>query len=147
MSKTTDTLFDLIAITNDGRLFYESAIALISSPQLKTLFSEMARAKANLSTVLSQQLTAVKSSPANDSGLVGQFKMFYIHALAALQQCSDASCLQELEEIEAHLLDVLESAVVECDEISHLPVLHMQMKRVRLCHAHLLELKRRLRVA
>lgn len=138
----SDTLKELVQIARDGATFYEESIEKVEDPQLKSIFSDMAKHKRDLIQSLSSTLRVHDEDVPEDGTVAGKFRQGYADLRAALTKDDARIYVSQLEESEDRLLHHFESALDEIVDSSVKNVLQLHMPQVRACHDQMRELKK-----
>lgn len=142
--KNTRMLKELVQIARDNADFYESAREDIKNPAMKDLFTRMAAAKRNLIQGLGARL-ALSGEEVPDSGTTaGNMRKMYADILASLTSRDEAVYVSQLEEAEDRLLEHLNEALQEVDDVAVREAVTAQLPQVRACHDEMRALKRRM---
>ncbi len=145
MTDTTNSISDLIEISEDGFAFYEEAALKVKDKKLSTLFTRLAKAKSDLAQELSGEVKPVagaKKKPLKkaESGL-GELSKAYA---GLRKQWPDASAerYSRMAEVEGQLQVTFQKVVLDRDHSFVVRVLAKQYvskaevlnKELRACH-------------
>jgi uncharacterized protein (TIGR02284 family) len=109
-NQSVSTLNDLIAITRDGKNFYEEAAGKVEDPGLQSLFSRFAASKSQVVAELGGAVQAAGGQPEQTGTMVGSMQQMYGKARAALGD-RNYGYVAELEESEDRLLGAFKDAL------------------------------------
>lgn len=137
-------LKELVQVARDGVEFYEYAFDKVQDAQLRSLFSRMAAAKRELINGLSACIASTGEDAPEGGTLVGTLQKAYGQVRAALARNETRAYVAQLEEAEDRLLDHLQRAIREADDMAALVQLEAYLPRVRDCHEEMRSLKQRL---
>lgn len=112
--KIQHSLNDLIEIARDGSDFYTEAAGKVDSPELSTLFQQMAGHKREILTGLTADVAATGGNPADHGTMVGSMRKVYAKARAAMGD-TDYAYVAELEELEDRLLHAFRETIEDSD--------------------------------
>ncbi|MCC4616812.1 PA2169 family four-helix-bundle protein [Xanthomonas campestris pv. asclepiadis] len=113
-SKTEHSLNDLIAISRDGKDFYEEAAAKVGDVELATLFRRIAGVKSDIVSNLSSVVASVGGKPETSGTMVGSMQQFYGKVRATLGD-TKYGYVAELEESEDRLLKAFDETIADQD--------------------------------
>jgi uncharacterized protein (TIGR02284 family) len=145
MTDTTNSISDLIEISEDGFAFYEEAASKVKDKKLSTLFTRLAKAKSDLAQELSGEVKPVagaKKKPLKkaESGL-GELSKAYA---GLRKQWPDAGAerYSRMAEVEGQLQVTFQKVVLDKDHSFVVRVLAKQYvskaevlnKELRACH-------------
>lgn len=109
-----DTLNDLIQVTRDSAEFYQDAAGEVESPQLKSLFDQMAASKNGLVGAMSHEVQ-LAGDEAEDSGTFrGSLRQFYAGVRSKFGD-TDYAYVSELEQSEERLLNAFDDVIKDQD--------------------------------
>ncbi len=111
-NKTTHTLNDLIAISRDGRDFYQEAAEKVSDAQLSALFLRIAGVKSDIVSSLGTIVASLGGNPDQHGTVVGSMQQFYGKLRATLGD-KDYAYVAELEESEDRLLKAFDATIAD----------------------------------
>ena len=117
MTETTNSLSDLIEISEDGTAFYEEAAQKVKDKKLSALFARLAKAKADLAQELSGEVKPVagKKKPAKKAASsLGDLSKAYA---GLRKQWPDAAAekYSRLAEVEGQLQVTFQKVVLDRD--------------------------------
>ena len=133
MNHSTHILNDLVSATRDGKGFYEYAATAVTNPELKTLFTRLAKVKGEIVLGLSNEIRATGDKPADTGTWSGDFNKLYGEVRALLGDKHYAYVTQ-LEESEDRLLKAFNKALDDKDTTAHArTIITRYMPEVRSC--------------
>ena len=134
MNQSSKVLNDIVSVVRDGKAFYETAIAKVRDPELKTLFTRMAAMKGEVLTGLSAEVRAMGETPAPEGTWTGDLSKLY-GELRALVGDTDYAWVAQLEKSEDRLLRAFDEAVQDTDTpVTARATLNRFLPEVRACH-------------
>ena len=134
MNHSNQILNDLICATRDGQGFYEHAATKVDSPELKALFTRLAKVKGEIVHGLSNEIRAGGGKPTDAGTWSGDFSKLYGDVRALLGDKNYAYVAQ-LEESEDRLLKAFDKALSDKDTSTNAhTVITRFMPEVRSCH-------------
>ena len=138
-----DILRDLLEIAIDSKSFYLAAIDAVEDTALKDAFRGMADAKDELIDTLATQLTSRTSGLDGSDTAVGNLRMLYSRALAALgtRDAASYTYTEQLESLEERLLGHFTDALATTDSLAIRATLLDQLPKMRACHGEMKRLK------
>ncbi len=140
MSSATSKLNQLIEITRDGQRFYLHALEEVKSPDLQSLFRDMAQAKTQVIQALAVKVAANHDQPAEGGTLLGKLRQVYADTRASMARDEDATYVAQLEEAEDRILHAFEDALEEAEPDVR-ALLVAELPKVRACHDRMRSLK------
>ena len=134
MNHSNHILNDLVSATRDGKSFYELAATKVDSPELKALFTRLAKVKGDIVQGLSNEIRAVGEKPADTGTWTGDFDKLYGEVRALLGDKNYAYVAQ-LEESEDRLMKAFDKALndQETSPSAH-TIITRYLPEVRTCH-------------
>ena len=134
MNHSNHILNDLVSATRDGKSFYELAATKVNSPELKALFTRLAKVKGDIVQGLSNEIRAVGEKPADTGTWTGDFDKLYGEVRALLGDKNYAYVAQ-LEESEDRLMKAFDKALndQETSPSAH-TIITRYLPEVRTCH-------------
>jgi uncharacterized protein (TIGR02284 family) len=133
-SKTAHSLNDLIAISRDGKQFYEEAAKKVGDTELSALFLRIAGVKSDIVSSLSAVVQAAGGKPDAHGTLVGSMQQMYGKVRAALGD-KKYGYVAELEESEDRLLKAFNETIADRDTpVAARDVVTKLLPEVRACH-------------
>ena len=134
MNHSNHILNDLVSATRDGKSFYELAQTKVNSPELKALFSRIAKVKGEIVLGLSHEISAAGDKPAETGTWAGDFNKLYTEVKALLGDKNQAFVAQ-LEDSEDRLMKAFEKALTDekTSKSTH-AIITAFMPEVRACH-------------
>jgi uncharacterized protein (TIGR02284 family) len=134
MNHSNHILNDLVAATRDGKSFYELAATKVDSPELKALFTRLAKVKGDIVDGLSNEIRAFGDKPAETGTWTGDFNKLYGEVRALLGDKNYAYVAQ-LEESEDRLMKAFSKALSdeETSPSAH-TIITRYLPEVRTCH-------------
>ena len=134
MNHSNHILNDLVSATRDGKSFYELAATKVNSPELKALFTRLAKVKGDIVQGLSKEIRAVGEKPAETGTWTGDFNKLYGEVRALLGDKNYAYVAQ-LEESEDRLMKAFDKALndQETSPSAH-TIITRYLPEVRTCH-------------
>jgi len=134
MNHSNHILNDLVSATRDGKSFYELAATKVNSPELKALFTRLAKVKGDIVLGLSNEIRAVGEKPAEAGTWSGDFSKHYAEVRALLGDKNYAYVAQ-LEESEDRLMKAFDKALNDekTSANAHM-VITRYLPEVRSCH-------------
>ncbi|MET0549640.1 MAG: PA2169 family four-helix-bundle protein [Xanthomonas sp.] len=133
-SKTTHSLNDLIAISRDGKDFYEEAAKKVGDAELSTLFLRIAGVKSDIVSSLSAVVQSVGGKPEEHGTMVGSMQQMYGKVRAALGD-TKYGFVAELEESEDRLLKAFNETIADADTpVAARDAATRLLPEVRACH-------------
>ena len=134
MNHTNHILNDLVSATRDGKSFYEHAASKVDNPELKTLFTRLAKVKGDIVQGLSNEIHAGGDKPADSSTWSGDFNKLYGEVRALLGD-KNYAYVSRLEESEDQLLKAFDKAMNDKDTSAsaHIVIARI-LPEVRSCH-------------
>lgn len=134
MNHSNHILNDLVSATRDGKSFYELAATKVNSPELKALFTRLAKVKGDIVQGLSNEIRAVGEKPAGTGTWTGDFDKLYGEVRALLGDKNYAYVAQ-LEESEDRLMKAFDKALndQETSPSAH-TIITRYLPEVRTCH-------------
>ena len=134
MNHSNHILNDLVSATRDGKSFYEHAATMVSNPEIKTLFTRLAKVKGEIVQGLSNEIRAGGDTPAASGTWSGDFNKLYGEVRALLGD-KNYAYVSRLEDSEDQLLKAFEKALKDKDtSTSAHTVISSLMPEVRNCH-------------
>ncbi len=134
MNHSNQILNDLASATRDGKGFYEHAATMVTDPELRTLFTRLAKVKGDIVQGLSDEIRASGDKPADSGTWSGDFHKLYGEVRALLGDKNYAYVAQ-LEESEDQLLNGFTKALNNTDITEHArSVIERFLPEVRRCH-------------
>ena len=134
MNHSNQILNDLVSATRDGKGFYEHAASMVSDPELRTLFTRLAKVKGDIVKGLSDEIRATGDKPVDSSTWSGDFNKLYGEVRALLGDKNYAYVAQ-LEESEDQLMKAFNKALDNMDTTDHArTVITRFLPEVRSCH-------------
>ncbi|MFC7520730.1 PA2169 family four-helix-bundle protein [Xanthomonas populi] len=112
--KTEHSLNDLIAISRDGKEFYDEAATKVGDAELATLFRRIAGVKSDIVSNLSNVVAAAGGTPETSGTMVGTMQQFYCKVRATLGDAK-YGYVAELEESEDRLLKAFDETIADQD--------------------------------
>ena len=109
-----DTLNDLIEITRDSASFYSDAAAQVTNPQLKSLFSDMAKSKNGLVGAMAKQVRSEGAKPAGSGTVRGALHQLYTDVRTRFGD-TNYGYVSQLEESEDRMLKAFGSVASDSD--------------------------------
>ncbi|WIX05595.1 PA2169 family four-helix-bundle protein [Xanthomonas oryzae] len=132
--KTEHSLNDLIAISRDGKDFYDEAAAKVGDAELATLFRRIAGVKSDIVSSLSSVVTAAGGTPEQHGTMVGSMQQFYGKVRATLGD-TKYGYVVELEESEDRLLKAFDETIADQDTPAAAREAALRLlPEVRACH-------------
>ena len=125
MSETACTLHDLIQISRDGTEFYEEAARSVSDKKLSRVFTDMAKAKADLATNLASEVKPAKGKALPPMDLVGEIGQTYA-GIGRGPKLVNSAHITALEQSETHIQGSLQKVVMDRDNSFVIRVLAKQ---------------------
>jgi uncharacterized protein (TIGR02284 family) len=116
MNTDTATLKDLVEVLSDGKKFYEEASTKVKQPDLKQLFSRMARTKAAIANDLKTNISMTGKSVPESGSLSGSLRRAYGEIAAHLSKTRNAKYVDQLEDFEDRIVDAFRTAVDKSDD-------------------------------
>jgi uncharacterized protein (TIGR02284 family) len=134
MNHSNHILNDLVSATRDGKTFYELAATKVDSPELKTLFTRLAKVKGEIVHGLSNEIRSVGEKPSETGTWTGDFNKLY-GEIRALLGDKNYAYVAQLEDSEDRLMKAFEKALsdVKTTPSAH-TVITRCMPEVRACH-------------
>ncbi|MFC6841732.1 PA2169 family four-helix-bundle protein [Xanthomonas theicola] len=133
-SKTAHSLNDLIAISRDGKQFYEEAAQKVGDTELSALFLRIAGVKSDIVSSLSAVVQAAGGTPDEHGTLVGSMQQMYGKVRAALGD-TKYGYVAELEESEDRLLKAFNETIADSDTpVAARDAATRLLPEVRSCH-------------
>ena len=134
MNHSNHILNDLVSATRDGKSFYELAQTKVSSPELKALFTRIAKVKGEIVRGLSNEIRAVGDTPAETGTWAGDFSKLYAEVKATLGD-KNLAYVAQLEDSEDRLMKAFEKALNDekTTQSAH-AIITGFMPEVRACH-------------
>ena len=134
MNHSNEVLNSLVSATRDGKSFYEHAATVVDNPELKALFTRLAKVKSDIVEGLSNEIRAVGEKAADSGTWGGDFNRLYAEVRALLGDKNYAYVAQ-LEESEDQLMKAFDKALndTETTETAH-TIITRYMPEVRCCH-------------
>lgn len=127
-------LNDLVSATRDGKGFYEHAATMVTEPELRTLFTRLAKVKGDIVQGLSDEIRASGDKPVDSGTWSGDFNKLYGEVRGLLGDKSYAY-VARLEESEDQLLKAFNKALDDADTTPHArTVIARYLPEVRNCH-------------
>lgn len=118
MTDTTNSISDLIEISEDGMAFYEEAAQKVKDKKLSTLFTRLAKAKSDFAAELSGEVKPVaagKKKPAKKAdGPLGELSKAYAGLLKQWPE-SGAERYSRMAEVEGQLQVTFQKVVLDRD--------------------------------
>lgn len=114
MNQSNHILNDLVSATRSGKDFYEHAASKVKDPELKTLFTRIAKLKGEIVQGLSDEVRAGGDTPSTSGTWTGDFNKFYGEVRAMLGQ-KDYAYVAQLEDSEDQLLKAFHKAMNDED--------------------------------
>lgn len=118
MTDTTNSISDLIEISEDGMAFYEEAAQKVKDKKLSTLFTRLAKAKSDFAQELSSEVKPVaggKKKPAKMAdGPLGELSKAYAGLLKQWPE-SGAERYMRMAEVEGQLQVTFQKVVLDRD--------------------------------
>ena len=105
-----DTLNELISVTRDSAKFYQDAAGKVQSPQLQSLFNNMADAKCGIVDALAREVKADGAQPKDSGSFQGSLHRLYGDVRGKLGG-DDYDYVAQLEESEDRMLDAYKDVV------------------------------------
>lgn len=134
MNQSNHILNDLVSATRDGKSFYEHAATMVTNPELKILFTRLAKVKGEIVQGLSNEIRATGEKPADSGTWSGDFNKMYAEVRALLGD-KNYTYVDRLEESEDQLLKAFEKALNDKDtSASAHTVITRYIPEVRNCH-------------
>jgi uncharacterized protein (TIGR02284 family) len=134
MNHSNHILNDLVSATRDGKGFYEHAATMVTNPELKTLFTRIAKVKGEIVLGLSNEIRAVGDKPTDTGTWSGDFNKLYGEVRALLGD-KNYAYVSRLEESEDQLLNGFTKALNNTDITEHArTIITRYMPEVRSCH-------------
>ena len=134
MKQSNQILNDLVSATRDGKGFYEHAATMVTDPELRTLFTRLAKVKGDIVQGLSDEIRASGDKPADSGTWSGDFHKLYGEVRALLGDKNYAYVAQ-LEESEDQLLTGFTKALNNTEITPHAhTVITRFLPEVRNCH-------------
>jgi len=137
----TATLNEMIEVLHDGQSFYDEAAQHVHS-DLGSVFSRMARTKANIATDLSAKVAARGDTPAEGGSFAGSIRKFYAELRTALASDKAAAYVVQLEEFEDRILAAFRKAVEESNDEGVREIAQRYMPEVTRDHNDMRALKK-----
>jgi len=141
MASDSKSLNGLINVLEDGRSFYKEAANEAVRPDLKALFSRMARTKMVIANDLKARVVSAGDEPA-DGSLAGSLRKQYAEIRTRLANDADAEYVAQLEEFEDRILDEFQEQVEKSDDPGVRAIALKYLPEVRRDHDEMQALKR-----
>jgi uncharacterized protein (TIGR02284 family) len=134
MNHSNHILNGLVSATRDGKSFYEHAATVVTNPELKALFTRIAKVKGDIVLGLSNEIRAVGEKPADSGTWTGDFNKLYADVRSLLGD-KNYAYVSRLEESEDQLMKAFDKALndTETTETAH-TIITRYMPEVRSCH-------------
>ena len=134
MNHSNHILNDLVSATRDGKSFYELAATKVNSPELKALFTRLAKVKGDIVQGLSNEIRADGEKPAETGTWSGDFSKHYGDVRAMLGDKNYAYVAQ-LEDSEDRLMKAFDKALHDDKTSAHAhTIINRYLPEVRSCH-------------
>ena len=118
MTDTTNSISDLIEISEDGMAFYEEAAQKVKDKKLSTLFTRLAKAKSDFAAELSGEVKPVaggkKKTAKKADGPLGELSKAYAGLLKQWPE-SGAERYTRMAEVEGQLQVTFQKVVLDRD--------------------------------
>lgn len=118
MTDTTNSISDLIEISEDGMAFYEEAAQKVKDKKLSTLFTRLAKAKSDLAQELSGEVKPAaagrKKAARKNEGSLGELSKAYAGLLKQWPE-SGAERYLRMAEVEGQLQVTFQKVVLDRD--------------------------------
>jgi len=144
MATDTTTLNHLIEVLNDGKKFYEEAATNVQRPDLKTLFSQMAKTKGAIANDLKTAVSAKDPNkvPQDDEGtFVGSIRKAYSEIRTKLSSDKNYAYIAELEAFEDRILAAFRDAAEKSEDMGVRTIAQRYMPQVLRDHAQMRDMK------
>ena len=140
--KIADHLNELVAICKDGEAGYRDAAEETKSPELQTLFSRLARQRADFVIELQRAVTALDCEPRDSSHLAGKLHRGWINLKAAIVSNDAHAVLAECERGEDAAVAAYAKALKEAPLDTHQRALvDAQSQAVKAAHDQIRDLR------
>lgn len=134
MTHTNEVLNDLASATRDGKSFYEMASFEVADPELKALFTRIAKVKGDIAEGLATEIFASGERPVYDRSFDEEIARNYVEVRALLGD-KDYTYVAQLENSEDKLLQAFDSAISDSRTSEHARgVISRFLPEVRSCH-------------
>ncbi len=134
MNHSNHILNDLVSATRDGKSFYEHAAIKVGSPELKTLFTRLAKVKGDIVQGLSNEIRAGGEKPAEVGTWSGDFDKLY-GEIRALLGDKNYAYVAQLEDSEDRLMKAFDKALNdENTSASAHTIITRYLPEVQSCH-------------
>jgi uncharacterized protein (TIGR02284 family) len=116
MKTDTATLRELVEVLNDGEKFYKEASVKVRQPDLKQLFSRMARTKAAIAGDLKTKIVSTGKSAPEGGSFSGSLRKAYGEVAVSLSKTPNARYVDQLEGFEDRIVEAFRAAVDKSDD-------------------------------
>jgi uncharacterized protein (TIGR02284 family) len=110
------TLKELVEVLNDGEKFYKEASAKVKQPDLRQLFSRMARTKAAIAGDLKTKIVSTGQSAPQGGSFSGSLRKAYAEVAVSLSKTPNAKYVDQLEEFEDRIVEAFRAAADKSDD-------------------------------
>jgi uncharacterized protein (TIGR02284 family) len=112
----TATLKELVEVLNDGEKFYREASVKVKQPDLRQLFSRMARTKAAIASDLKTRIVMTGNSAPEGGSFSGSLRKAYGEVAANLSKTPNVKYVDQLEGFEDRIVEAFRTAVDKSDD-------------------------------
>jgi uncharacterized protein (TIGR02284 family) len=116
MKTDTATLKELVEVLNDGEKFYREASIKVKQPELRQLFSRMARTKAAIAGDLKTKIVMSGKSAPDGGSFSGSLRKAYGEVAASLSKTPNVKYVDQLEGFEDRIVEAFRAAVDKSDD-------------------------------
>jgi uncharacterized protein (TIGR02284 family) len=135
------TLNEMIEVLEDGRKFYTEAAEKVRRPDLKTLFADLAKTKAEIAGDLQAAAVHEQKTPVQHGSLADMLHILYAEARAKLSSDKDYTFVAALEESEDRILHVFGNAIVNSEDPKVRAIAQKHLAALTRSHAQMRNLK------
>lgn len=134
MTKSNAVLNDLMTATRDGKSFYELAAYEITDPELKTLFTRIAKVKAEIVNGLASEIRAEGDKPVYDGAWSAEITRHYMDVRALLGD-KNFTYVAQLDSSEEDLIEEFDKALADDRTTPHArEIIAHFLPEIRSCH-------------
>lgn len=134
-------LNQVLAVCEDGTIFYQHAAREVDSASLRRIFLEQASARRDAINELTEEVVQREGSPMESGTISGKLNRWYADIKASLSENQDYSFIEQLEQVEKDTLNELKKAVRSLQNPRLASKLGNHLATIQLAHDRLKSLK------
>ncbi len=136
-----ETLSNLLAVSEDGRIFYEQAVEKVDASNLEHIFTDMARHRTEVSAELIAKIHELGGKVDEPRTTKGKLSLLYGELLAAVSWDGDKTFVNRLEECEDRALEEFSKAINSTMPAELKEFVFMCHKKLQQSHDYMKSLK------